>query len=112
MGQLWSRQRVSPEHGLAILDTARVPETRAAFAAVGESTAAALSQAGAAAVLWPVDGASSEALLALPELDETAVVGATILIVRGEGGRQLLGDTLSKRGARVTDTGACRGWSQ
>ncbi len=96
---------VSPnavEHGLAVLDTARVPKTRAAFAAVGESTAAALAQAGAAAVLWPADGSSSEALLALPELGETAVAGSRILIVRGEGGRPLLGDTLSKRGARVT----------
>ncbi len=96
---------VSPnavEHGLAVLDAARVPESRALFAAVGESTAAALAQAGAAAVLWPTDGSSSEALLALPELGETAVVGSRILIVRGEGGRRLLGDTLSKRGARVT----------
>ncbi len=96
---------VSPnavEHGLAVLDAARVPESRALFAAVGESTAAALAQAGAAAVLWPTEGSSSEALLALPELGETAVVGSRILIVRGEGGRRLLGDTLSKRGARVT----------
>ncbi len=96
---------VSPnavEHGLAILDTARMLGTRAAFAAVGESTAAALAQAGLASVLRPADGASSEALLALPELGEKAVAGSRILIVRGEGGRQLLGDTLSKRGARVT----------
>ncbi len=96
---------VSPnavEHGLAMLDTARVPQTRAAFAAVGESTAAALAQAGLASVLRPAGSASSEALLALPELGATAVAGCEILIVRGEGGRQLLGDTLSKRGARVT----------
>jgi uroporphyrinogen-III synthase len=53
-------------------------------------------------VLRPAAGASSEALLALPELDETVVAGSEILIVRGEGGRQLLGDTLSKRGAQVT----------
>ena len=96
---------VSPnavEHGLAMLDTAQVPQNRAAFAAVGESTAAALAQAGVHTVLRPTHGASSEALLALPELGETAVAGSEILIVRGEGGRQLLGDTLSKRGARVT----------
>ena len=96
---------VSPnavEHGLAFMDTARVPETRARIAAVGESTAAALGQAGFGCVLRPAEGASSEALLALPELGEKTVAGSRILIVRGEGGRQLLGDTLSKRGARVT----------
>jgi uroporphyrinogen-III synthase len=96
---------VSPnavEHGLAMLDRARVAQTRAAFAAVGESTAAALAQAGLSCVLRPAHGASSEALLALAELGATAVAGSEILIVRGEGGRQLLGDTLSKRGARVT----------
>ncbi len=89
-------------HGCALVDTARASETRAVIAAVGESTAAALEQAGFEAVLWPARGASSEALLALPELDGKTVAGSRILIVRGEGGRQLLGDTLSKRGARVT----------
>ena len=84
------------EHGLALMDTARAPQTRARMMAVGESTAAALEQAGFDAVLRPARGASSEALLA------KTVAGSRILIVRGEGGRQLLGDTLSKRGARVT----------
>ena len=96
---------VSPnavEHGLALMDTARALESRALIAAVGESTAAALEQAGFDAVLRPAQGSSSEALLALPEFDGKAIAGSRILVVRGEGGRQLLGDTLSKRGARVT----------
>ncbi len=102
---------VSPnavEHGLALMDTARALESRALIAAVGESTAAALEQAGFDAVLRPAQGSSSEALLALPEFDGKAIAGSRILVVRGEGGRQLLGDTLSKRGARVTYAEAYR----
>jgi uroporphyrinogen-III synthase len=92
---------VSPnavEHGLALVDTAAI---RARIAAVGESTAAALEAAGLTSVLRPAEGASSEALLALPELAGEAVAGSRIVIVRGAGGRPLLGDALSKRGARV-----------
>ena len=95
---------VSPnavEHGIALMDTKHGRQTRARLIAVGESTAAALEQAGFACVLRPAGSASSEALLALPELQDDAVAASRILIVRGEGGRALLGDTLSKRGARV-----------
>lgn len=75
---------------------------RARVAAVGEASAAALEGAGVERVLRPADGASSEALLALPELGADAIAGSRVLIVRGEGGRELLGCTLSERGARVT----------
>lgn len=93
---------VSPnavEHGLALAGPAA--GFRGLVAGVGERTAAALRAAGFESVLCPADGASSEALLALPELAEASVTGSRILIVRGVGGRALLGDTLSKRGARV-----------
>lgn len=63
--------------------------------AVGAGTA----QRGGKAVIFPASGADSEALLTLPELAE--VSGKRILIVRGEGGRSLLGDTLAGRGAKV-----------
>lgn len=89
-------------HGLALMDTARARKTRARLMAVGETTARALEQAGFGSVLRPTEGSSSEALLALPELAAAKVAGSRILIVRGEKGRRLLGDTLSKRGARVT----------
>lgn len=50
-------------------------------------------------VVFPASGADSEALLELPELAEVA--GKRILIVRGEGGRALLGEALAARGAEV-----------
>ncbi len=93
---------VSPnavEHGLALAGGAA--GIHGTVAAVGARTAAALEAAGRTRVLCPAEGASSEALLALPELATAAVTGSRILIVRGEGGRPVLGDTLSKRGARV-----------
>lgn len=86
------------EQGLALLD--RVP-ARARVAAVGARSAAALEKAGFECVLHPRQGASSEALLALDSLAAEVLRGQRILIVRGEGGRELLGRTLSERGAEV-----------
>lgn len=68
-------------------------------AAVGKGTAAALSAAGCRNVLAPEQGADSEHLLALPEFAHLA--GQRVLIFRGEGGRELIADTLRARGAEV-----------
>jgi uroporphyrinogen-III synthase len=68
-------------------------------AAVGRATAAALQRLGCTKVLTPAGRADSEALLSLPALQVMA--GRRILIVRGEGGRALLGDTLAARGGIV-----------
>jgi uroporphyrinogen-III synthase len=68
-------------------------------AAVGEGTRRELEAAGIARVIAPRDGADSEALLALAELQR--LDGQRVLIVRGAGGRELLAQSLAARGARV-----------
>ena len=70
-----------------------------AAAAVGRGTARELEQHGVHPALVPESGADSEALLALPGLAQMA--GKRVLVLRGEGGRELLGQTLEARGARV-----------
>ncbi|HZM33217.1 MAG TPA: uroporphyrinogen-III synthase [Burkholderiales bacterium] len=67
--------------------------------ALGQGTRAALASRGCADALAPAAGADSEALLALPALAE--VRARRIVIVRGEGGRELLGDALAARGAEI-----------
>jgi uroporphyrinogen-III synthase len=78
---------------------ATAPLDRVRLAAIGSGTRQALERRGARDVLAPAAGGDSEALLALQELAD--VRGRRVLIVRGEGGRALLGDTLAGRGAQV-----------
>ncbi len=102
--------RNAVEHAVALLP----PDLRARWAAeqqaasgaerpllgaVGRATAMALREHGLAPDLVPERGFDSEALLALPALTEVA--GKRALIVRGDGGRPLLGETLRERGAEV-----------
>jgi len=68
------------------------------IAAVGSATARALTGNGLEPTLVP-QRMDSEGLLALPALHE--VTGQTIYILRGNGGRELLAETLRERGAQV-----------
>ncbi len=67
--------------------------------AVGKGTAKALQEAGYRIDLLPAGQYDSEGLLALPDLQ--AVAGKQVVIVRGIGGRPLLGNKLQERGAQV-----------
>lgn len=72
---------------------------RLEIAAIGQATARALARHGVAGCLQPETGFTSEALLALPRFQQVA--GQAVIIVRGEGGRELLAETLTERGSRV-----------
>jgi uroporphyrinogen-III synthase len=68
-------------------------------ACVGRGSARELKHFGIENAIVPPDRFDSEALLELPELLQVA--GKRIVIFRGEGGRELLGDTLRARGAEI-----------
>lgn len=76
------------------------PPPRLKLAAVGKGTARALERLGSAVHCHPADTFNSETLLALPVM--RAVSGQNIVIFRGEGGRELLRETLRQRGAAVS----------
>ncbi|MDR0564728.1 MAG: uroporphyrinogen-III synthase [Azoarcus sp.] len=95
---------VSPnavEHGLAGLRHFRAWPPNLRVAAVGQGSARALKANGFDNVLVPTEGFDSEAVLALPEFAPDAIRGHAVLIMRGESGRELLGETLMARGAHV-----------
>jgi len=73
---------------------------RLQIAAIGRASRRALEQLGCSEVIAPTAQADSEALLALPAL--SAMSGRRVVIFRGDGGRELLGDTLRARGAEVS----------
>lgn len=68
-------------------------------AAIGQGGAKELLRFGINEVIVPARSFDSERLLDMPQLQ--AVAGQRVVIFRGDGGRELLGDTLIARGAQV-----------
>ncbi len=68
-------------------------------AVVGTRTADALEEYGITVDICPEEKFNSEALLGLPQM--CAIKNKKIVIFRGEGGRELLADTLRQRGADI-----------
>jgi uroporphyrinogen-III synthase len=71
----------------------------AKVAAVGPGTVAELKKSGVRNIISPKTGFDSEALIG--ELSTMPFGGGRVLIVRGCGGREFLGQTLRSRGATV-----------
>jgi uroporphyrinogen-III synthase len=86
-------------YGMAAIQNSGGLPTGLRIATVGQGSAKALRDAGVAEVIAPQERFDSEALLALPPLQN--VQDWKIAIFRGDGGRELLGDTLKQRGAAV-----------
>ena len=68
-------------------------------AAMGQTSERELARCGISEVIAPRQRFDSEALLELPEMRDMA--GKRVLVLRGDSGRDLLGDTLTERGATV-----------
>jgi len=69
--------------------------------AVGKRTKLALQAQYPQAILCAPPPYNSDTLLTLPALQSDAIQGKRILILKGEGGRKLLAETLMQRGAKV-----------
>ena len=92
---------------------ALVPDTApdrlpAVVLAVGRATGEALRVRGVAGVHTPRDRFDSEGLLACAQLDARQVTGRLVAVVKGEGGRNLLGKELGRRGAEVIEANVYR----
>ncbi len=87
------------ERGVAAVRTRRSWPPGLVTASIGAATARALVERGLAPALRPEQRFDSEALLEHPALGDMR--GKRVVIFRGEGGRELLAETLRARGAEV-----------
>jgi len=69
--------------------------------AIGPGTVKCLGEYGISGVIVPEKRFDSEALLELPAFQADQVAGKNVLVLRGNGGRELLAETLRARGASV-----------
>jgi len=89
------------ENGANFLENSVKSIKNAKIAAIGKSTKDALLQLGLVVDLSPEQSFTSEALLDLDAFSPEQINHQRILIIKGEGGRELLQDTLKSRGAQV-----------
>jgi len=86
------------QYGMAAIGARGLPPGLK-IAAVGSASATKLQALGVSQVIVPVERSDSEGLLLMPQLQQIA--GWRVMIFRGDGGRELLGDVLKDRGALV-----------
>jgi len=82
-----------------LINSANFAETL--ICAIGSRTAQTLHNSGITDVILPQTGFNSESLLDLEIFKPGTITGKNVLIIRGQGGREFLADTLRGRGARV-----------
>ena len=87
------------QYGMAAILAAGSLPAGLKLATIGQGSARELREFGIPTVIAPTERSDSEGLLELPELQNVA--GWRVMILRGNGGRELLGDTLKARGATV-----------
>jgi len=84
---------------LSVIARQRPWPARLRVAAMGQTSERELARFGMTEVIAPRLRFDSEALLELPEMREMA--GKRVVVFRGDSGRDLLGETLTQRGATV-----------
>ncbi|MEC5384277.1 uroporphyrinogen-III synthase [Uliginosibacterium sp. H3] len=88
------------EQTLAVIPRAAWPAS-VRIATVGPGSARALQAQGFGEIMLPASRFDSEGVLDLPGMQATAIAGKRVLVLRGNGGRELLAQTLVERGAQV-----------
>ncbi|MDH5764465.1 MAG: uroporphyrinogen-III synthase [Gammaproteobacteria bacterium] len=91
---------ISPTAVKKTLSRIRSLPTSLTLAAIGKTTASILTMSGYKTVIVP-DDFNTESLLEHQAFQAENIANKSIVIFRGVGGRELLGDTLSQRGATV-----------
>lgn len=94
----------SVTQSLKWLDKSTLLKSKTKIAAIGKKTAEVLTQQGMPPDIVPRQLFNSEVFLELPEIQQLSMQQSNInniAIVRGDSGRNLLHDTLVKRGANV-----------
>ena len=71
------------------------------IACLGTATSKALQGIGLTVDIMPDGGSTSEALLAVEEFSAVAIRDRLVSIIKGEGGRNVLANSLNERGAHV-----------
>ncbi len=87
---------------MSLIHARRSLPPRLKLAAVGQGTVKTLEKFGISGVIAPAARFDSEALLDMAELKQ--VKGKHVVIFRGDGGGELLGETLLERGATLAYT--------
>lgn len=85
--------------GIALIRARRELPAGLRIAAIGKGSARELNELGVTDVVVPDEGADSEAFLSIPEFQDMRE--RSVVIFRGAGGRELLAETLRRRGATV-----------